>query len=394
MRTLAAFPVAAAQVRQWLAAHLADAELRPAYSNADAARQVADGQVDAAVTSPLAAIRYGLSTLAEGVVDESNARTRFVLVGPPGPPPARTGADRTSVVLRIDNAPGALVAALAEFGIRGIDLTRIESRPTRTELGTYVFFLDCVGHIDDDAVAEALKALHRRCADVRYLGSWPTGRRAGAAPPPPDEASRWLASGCGRGTADGVGAMSGRLVLVRHGQSHGNVERRLDTRPPGAELTPLGRDQARAFARGCGRPAMLAHSVATRASQTAAVISAAARRVGPTRSPAFTRCRSGELENRNDDDAVAEFNAIYERWHHGELDVPMPGGETRQRGAGPLRAGAHRSADALPRRRRLDRRHRRRQPRRGNPADLGGAGRSGQQTLRWTTIWPTPSRWC
>jgi len=193
VRTLAAFPVAAAQVRQWLAAHLAGTELRPAYSNADAARQVADGQADAAVTSPLAATHWGLAALADGVVDEPNARTRFVLVGLPGPPPARTGADRTSVVLRIDNAPGALLAALAEFGIRGIDLTRIESRPTRTELGTYLFFADCVGHIDDGAVAEALKALHRRCADVRYLGSWPTGSAAGVAPPPADEASRWLA---------------------------------------------------------------------------------------------------------------------------------------------------------------------------------------------------------
>jgi len=193
VRTLAAFPVAVAQVRQWLAANLADAQLRPAYSNADAARQVADGQADAAVTSPLAATHWGLAVLADGVVDEPNARTRFVLVGPPGPPPARTGVDRTSVVLRIDNAPGALLAALAEFGIRGIDLTRIESRPTRTQLGTYLFFVDCVGHIDDDAVAEALKALHRRCADVRYLGSWPTGSPADVVPPPADEASRWLA---------------------------------------------------------------------------------------------------------------------------------------------------------------------------------------------------------
>jgi len=193
VRTLAAFPVAAAQVRQWLAAHLPAAELRPANSNADAAQQVADGHVDAAVSSPLAATQRGLSTLADGVVDEANARTRFVLVGRPGPPPARTAADRTSVVLRIDNAPSALVSALAEFGMRGIDLTRIESRPTRTELGTYVFFLDCVGHIDDYAVAEALKALHRRCTDVRYLGSWPTGEAAGAPPPRLDEASRWLA---------------------------------------------------------------------------------------------------------------------------------------------------------------------------------------------------------
>ena len=193
VRTLAAFPVAVAQVRQWLAAHLPGAELRPAYSNADAARQVADGQADAGVTSALAAAHWGLAALAEGVVDEPNARTRFVLIGLPGPPPARTGADRTSVVLRIDNLPGALLAALAEFGIRGIDLTRIESRPTRTELGTYLFFADCVGHIDDGAVAEALKALHRRCADVRYLGSWPTGSAAGVVPPPADEASRWLA---------------------------------------------------------------------------------------------------------------------------------------------------------------------------------------------------------
>jgi prephenate dehydratase len=193
VRTLAAFPVALAQVRQWLAAKLPGAELRPAYSNADAARQVADGQADAAVTSPLAVAHWGLATLAEGVVDEPNACTRFVLIGLPGPPPARTGADRTSVVLRIDNVPGALLAALGEFSIRGIDLTRIESRPTRTELGTYLFFADCAGHIDDDAVAEALKALHRRCADVRYLGSWPSDSVRGVAPPPAEEASRWLA---------------------------------------------------------------------------------------------------------------------------------------------------------------------------------------------------------
>ena len=180
IRTVAAFPVAAAQVRRWLAGHLPGAEVIPANSNAAAARDVADGRADAGVSTALAARRYGLDTLAEGIVDEPNARTRFVLVGCPGPPPPRTGADRTSVVLQIDNSPGALVAAMSEFGIRDIDLTRIESRPTRTGLGSYMFFLDCVGHIDDSAVAEALKALHRRCADVRYLGSWPTGAAAGS----------------------------------------------------------------------------------------------------------------------------------------------------------------------------------------------------------------------
>ncbi len=192
VRTVAAFPVAAAQVRQWLAAQLPEAELVLTKSNAAAARDVAEGRCDAGVSTALAARRYGLSTLAEDVVDEPNARTRFVLVGPPGRPPARTGTDRTSVVLRLDNAPGALVSAMTEFSIRDIDLTRIESRPTRTGLGTYIFFLDCVGHIDDTAVAEALKALHRRCADVRYLGSWPTGAAVGALPPELDEADRWL----------------------------------------------------------------------------------------------------------------------------------------------------------------------------------------------------------
>jgi prephenate dehydratase len=190
--TVAAFPVAAAQVRHWLAGHLPDARIVPASSNAAAAADVAEGRADAGVSTALAAQRYGLTALASDIVDEPNACTRFVLVGAPAPPPDRTGADRTSVVLRLANVPGALVSAMTEFAIRDIDLTRIESRPTRTELGTYVFFLDCVGHIDDDAVAEALKALHRRCSDVRFLGSWPTAAAAGASPPQLDEVSRWL----------------------------------------------------------------------------------------------------------------------------------------------------------------------------------------------------------
>jgi len=100
--------------------------------------------------------------------------------------------------------------------------------------------------------------------------------------------------------------VSGRLVLVRHGQSQGNVERRLDTRPPGAALTDLGRDQARAFARGWAHPVgMVVHSVALRAGQTAA-----------------------EIGDRNDDEAIAEFETIYQRWHEGELGVTMPGGES------------------------------------------------------------------
>jgi broad specificity phosphatase PhoE len=126
----------------------------------------------------------------------------------------------------------------------------------------------------------------------------------------------------------GAGPMSGRLVLLRHGQSYGNVDRRLDTRPPGTELTPLGRDQARAFARnGIRRAGLLLHSVAVRAAQTACEIGGetglTAREVD-----GIHEVQVGELENRNDDDAVAEFNAVYQRWHCGERDVALPGGET------------------------------------------------------------------
>jgi prephenate dehydratase len=180
VRTVAAFPVAAAQVRRWLAEHLPNATVVPAISNAGAAEDVVAGRADAGVSTALAAQIYALPTLADGVVDEPNARTRFVLVGRPATPPPRTGADRTSVVLRLANVPGALVGALNEFAVRDIDLTRIESRPTRIELGTYVFFLDFAGHLDDKVVAEALEALGRRCTAVRYLGSWPMDSALGA----------------------------------------------------------------------------------------------------------------------------------------------------------------------------------------------------------------------
>lgn len=122
--------------------------------------------------------------------------------------------------------------------------------------------------------------------------------------------------------------MSGRLVLVRHGQSHSNVERRLDTRPPGRALTDLGRDQARTFGRALThRPAMLAHSVALRADQTAAEI-AGETGLDRLECEGIHEVQVGDLEDRNDDAAIAEFNAIYQRWHEGDLDVPLPGGES------------------------------------------------------------------
>ena len=127
--------------------------------------------------------------------------------------------------------------------------------------------------------------------------------------------------------------MSGRLVLVRHGQTHGNVDRRLDTKPPGAELTELGREQARDFARALHRPpAMIGHSIATRAVQTArevhGEISSSLSSTETHELDGIHEVQVGDLENRNDEAAIDTFEAVYRSWHHGDLDVPVPGGET------------------------------------------------------------------
>lgn len=124
--------------------------------------------------------------------------------------------------------------------------------------------------------------------------------------------------------------MSARLVLVRHGQSVGNVERRLDTRPPGSELTALGREQARQFARAeAPRVALLVHSVATRATQTADEI-AAILGVPAHRVAGIHEAQAGDFEDRSDDAAIDEFHAVYRRWLAGELSVSLPGGESGQ----------------------------------------------------------------
>lgn len=191
VRSVRAYPIAAAQVRAWLEANLPGVEVQFASSNAAAAEDVKAGLADAAVSTPLAGELLGLPTLAGGVADVENARTRFVLVATPRPAPASTGADRTALVLMPDNVPGVLLAALGELGIRDIDLTRIESRPTRTEFGTYWFYVDCAGHIDDEAVGEALRALHRKMK-LRFLGSWPVATGTGRRPPSLEGEIDWL----------------------------------------------------------------------------------------------------------------------------------------------------------------------------------------------------------
>jgi prephenate dehydratase len=210
VRTVASHPHALAQCRGRIAELLPGADVVPAASTADAARRVSEGEHDAAVCAAIAASRYGLDALAGDLADHPGAVTRFVLVERPGPLPEPTGADKTTVSAVVPDRTGALLDLLAQFSVRGISLTRIESRPTRERLGVYSFSIDCEGHAADRRVGDALAALHRVSADLRFLGSYP---RADGLPGRPvedpvsdsafAEAEHWLArvraGGAGQG---------------------------------------------------------------------------------------------------------------------------------------------------------------------------------------------------
>lgn len=171
--SVATHPHAEAQVRRWLLANLPGAKITLVDSTAGGARAVAEGGYDAAISSPVAGELYGLHALATDIADNAGAVTRFVLLTRPAVPPPPTGNDRTSLVayLRSDHS-GALLEILTEFASRAVNLTRIESRPTKGSIGQYCFSIDCEGHIADERVGEAVAALRRVCADVRYLGSY------------------------------------------------------------------------------------------------------------------------------------------------------------------------------------------------------------------------------
>ena len=174
VRTVATHPHAEAQVRRYLLTTLPGVTVTLLGSTAAGARAVAAGEFDAAVAPVISAELYGLLTLAHDIADNPGAVTRFVLLTQPQPAPARTGNDRTTLVTFLrENHSGALLQILTEFAARGVNLTRIESRPTKGQIGQYCFSIDCEGHIADARVADALAALHRVCAAVRYLGSYP-----------------------------------------------------------------------------------------------------------------------------------------------------------------------------------------------------------------------------
>lgn len=212
VKIVVSHPQALAQCRRYLQQHFPGAELRPALSTAAAAREVAQAAPGtmAAVGTELSAELYGLAVAAQDIQDASDNATRFFVVKKSAAPPSAgagpsgagadlsgaapderfavatspTGRDKTTIVFGFAvDAPGNLYHALGEFANRGINLSKLESRPTKRALGHYLFFADLDGHALDARVAEALDALARRCAYMKVLGSYPKADYAGVTLP-------------------------------------------------------------------------------------------------------------------------------------------------------------------------------------------------------------------
>jgi prephenate dehydratase len=168
-------PVAYAQSRKWLEQNLSSHAHIPAASTAAAAKALAAGSgASAAIAATAAATLYGLEVLASDIGENKEAQTRFIELGRSGKPAAKTGSDKTSVVVELPgDKPGGLLEMLEQFAARGVNLSRIESRPIGDRFGRYRFNIDAQGHIEDEAIAEALMGLHRFSPKVIFLGSYP-----------------------------------------------------------------------------------------------------------------------------------------------------------------------------------------------------------------------------
>jgi prephenate dehydratase len=175
IKVVVSFPHASAQCRAFLGENLPGVQVMASNSTAEAARVLAESPDEhtAAIAPRRSGEVYGLSTLAEHIEDHPENATRFVMVGRSGIP-APTGHDKTSVVVfQTTDAPGSLLAVLQEFAARNINLVKLESRPTKRALGDYCFLIDLEGHISDELVADCLRVLKAKQADVRFLGSYP-----------------------------------------------------------------------------------------------------------------------------------------------------------------------------------------------------------------------------
>lgn len=216
IRRIGTHPHAWAQCRGWVEETFPGAIHVPATSTAAAAELLSDGDAsfDAALCNAVSVNTYGLEALYQDVADNPGAVTRFVLVARPGAVPPPTGADKTTIQVALPvNESGALLTLLEQFSARGVDLSRIESRPSGDGLGNYTFSIDIVGHIREERVQAALVGLHRYSPEVRFMGSYPRvdGVRAQVVPGTTDEAFRagraWVADLLRGG--DGTGEVAG-----------------------------------------------------------------------------------------------------------------------------------------------------------------------------------------
>jgi prephenate dehydratase len=176
VKRVTSFPHALSQCRRFLTTTLPRVAVESASSTADAARQVGAELAagTAALAPPLAASLYGLDVLATSVEDHPDNETRFVLVARSGVP-ARSGHDRTTIVCFQDaDRPGSLYEILGQFAARSINLTKLESRPTKRGLGSYCFVIELEGHLADEVVADCLTELRATSGTVKFLGSYPT----------------------------------------------------------------------------------------------------------------------------------------------------------------------------------------------------------------------------
>ena len=160
-----------AQCNRWLVQNCPDAERAPVASNAEAARRAQEDAESAAIAGRSAAGHYGLSVLAGNIEDEPNNTTRFVVISRQEVAPS--GNDKTSLVLSTRNVSGAMHELLAPLARNGVSMTRLESRPSRTGLWEYVFFLDMEGHQNEEKVARALEGMRELAAFLKVLGSYP-----------------------------------------------------------------------------------------------------------------------------------------------------------------------------------------------------------------------------
>ena len=167
------------QCREWLHANLSGADTRDVVSTAEAVRLASEDASLAAIASSLSAQHYGVAIQVRGIQDRDDNVTRFLVVGKTRAKPLGEGRDKTSLVISLKDEPGALEKTLRPFASRGINLSKIESRPSRKKVWDYLFFIDFIGHYDDALAQEALAELSEHCEFVKWLGSYPNVSREG-----------------------------------------------------------------------------------------------------------------------------------------------------------------------------------------------------------------------